>query len=378
MRLPMRTTHFATPIYKTGIDIDNDALRADILAWREADAHGIDRSNRDGCWHSQINAFERPAFKPLLGAAVDAATEVFRGERYQGNTRVRIKEMWAMAMNRNGKSVPHVHTGCIWTGVYHVSAEGEAGDLVFMDPRPPFETEPLRQQPGEVEYRIPFRPGQMYIFPAWLNHRVDTTPTAVERISVSFNIAQVMSPNAVTGEPHHPAFVSIPGLLTGDDLINIYGRLGARGWRTSRVGDNQVRLEVRDNRVIFADTESETWRWLYKRILKKAKKVNDETYKVDISGGASAMQFARYGPGQKYDVHTDSGGKHPNRTLSCAIVLRNAEKGGGTRFPRASQQPETMNPGDAVFFRADERHAALPVETGTRDTLVVWFEKGSS
>ena len=63
------------------------------------------------------------------------------------------------------------------------------------------------------------------------------------------------------------------------------------------------------------------------------------------------------------------------RTLSCSIVLRPAERGGGIRFPKAASQPEHCRPGDAVFFAATEPHAALPVEEGVRDSLIVWFNE---
>ena len=87
------------------------------------------------------------------------------------------------------------------------------------------------------------------------------------------------------------------------------------------------------------------------------------------------MQFARYRKGERYKVHIDmsrDSDEAPGfRSLSCVIGLKQAEKGGGTSFPRAGAVDPA--PGDLLIFTADEPHEALPVVEGYRDTLVVWF-----
>ena len=119
------------------------------------------------------------------------------------------------------------------------------------------------------------------------------------------------------------------------------------------------------------------WKWLQDILAAAGGVVNREVYKVDISGGVQPMQFARYGVGEKYGEHVDV---YPGRTdslgrrsLSCSVVLRPAEHGGALHFPRTVGAVPHQAAGDAVFFRADERHAVRPVEAGTRDALVLGF-----
>ena len=144
----------------------------------------------------------------------------------------------------------------------------------------------------------------------------------------------------------------------------------------ARVGEGRLDKETRDSRVRFLQIghRDSMYYWLYQRVCEVAKQVNREHYQLDMSG-MQPPQLTLYGEGQHYDVHTDRGGTAWRRSLSCSILLQNARKGGAMHFPDAGKGTVNANMGDALFFRADEPHSALPVIKGQRVTLIVWFEQ---
>lgn len=134
---------------------------------------------------------------------------------------------------------------------------------------------------------------------------------------------------------------------------------------------------MRTGRAIFINVSEPSSRWhaLAKRIARRAEAVNTNHFGMDISGGMQPLQIARYGPGEFYAVHRGQGEENPTRSLSCAILLRPVERGGGMRFPEAAERMPEQAPGDAIIFRGDEPQAAAPVEAGSRMTAVLWFQQ---
>ena len=88
--------------------------------------------------------------------------------------------MWASVHRGGSAHLAHVHKKSVVSGVYFVTSEESAGDLLFHDPRgslPPFENH-LAVKPT---------PGQLVLFPGWLVHQVRPTLGAADRVSISFN-----------------------------------------------------------------------------------------------------------------------------------------------------------------------------------------------
>ena len=387
-----RADLFATPLYSKDLENAatlNRALSADIAAWEAIDPDGHPRSNRATSWHSGTAAFEREAFGPLTKAVLEAATDVFRAEGYAGQSTARLVEMWANVLKPGGFNAIHDHGMALWSGVYYVTAPEGIGDLVLLDPRgnapvlrrPSFGDARKGASASAAESGVSPRPGRLLMWPGWLQHYVEPHGGEEPRISVSFNIEQAVPPRRA--EPTGvPAYVLVPEVLSRDDITRIYAQLAGSPWREAMVLSGR-QPDIRNNQVMWADgaAESSPWHWLYVKLFRQARLVNEQVYKADIAGGGQPMQFARYRPGEKYETHIDATDDHSKeegrRTLSCVVVLRSAERGGGSTFPRAIDKTPVQLAGDAIFFRADERHAARTVEAGVRDTLVVWFQKGA-
>jgi uncharacterized protein (TIGR02466 family) len=103
---------------------------------------------------------------------------------------------WAVCYRAGDLQGLHVHPNANISGAYYVSAppatleRGGAGKISFHDPRPranmnqlPFQATRHRQAPV---------PGDMYLFPSWLEHSVSPFQGDGERICIAFNAKILM------------------------------------------------------------------------------------------------------------------------------------------------------------------------------------------
>lgn len=99
---------------------------------------------------------------------------------------------------------------------------------------------------------------------------------------------------------------------------------------------------------------------------------NPHTTASDDTG----YELLRYGPGQKFGVHTDvvAGREEGFRILSAVCYLNDNYTGGELWFPRQQVKirPEA---GDVVLFPSNfcYPHSSIPVIEGTKYAVVTWF-----
>jgi uncharacterized protein (TIGR02466 family) len=98
---------------------------------------------------------------------------------------------WAVCYKAGHTQGLHVHPGANVSGVYYVSAPpaalepGDAGKISFYDPRP---RATMAQLPFQAtRHRVAPVPGDMYLFPAWLEHSVSAFQGEGTRICIAFN-----------------------------------------------------------------------------------------------------------------------------------------------------------------------------------------------
>ena len=174
----------------------NRDLKADILEWRgpperipavqESPWRDVRRpANRSNGWRSDLYAHERPRFRRLADLVEDAGREVFQAEGLQGDPR--IMAMWANVNDRGGGNFPHGHGFTLWVGVYYVDCPPGSPPTVLM---PPHEVTSPRQ------YEAPAVPGRMFLFPGQMIHFVRPHPGEEPRITISFNMVQVITAGA--------------------------------------------------------------------------------------------------------------------------------------------------------------------------------------
>ena len=375
---------FPTTLYSSRVDDSawRDALLADLAAWRQDVPNTYQRSSYGDAWHSPTDAFHRPPFAPLLKEVLNEATEVFRAEGYFGKSTARMVAMWANIHSAGAYHVVHDHGSALWSGVYYLAVPDGSPGIVFMDPRGGIgANRPHLRSGPEVDRRHQkVSAGQMLLFPAWLQHYVVPHEGTEPRITISFNLRQVVQ-EVIELLPHRaaetPHYACVPGALSQEECDRILAHGRGADWSPASIGAGDILPEARATDVTFIDGRDpgSEWHWLYQRLTEHACRVNAENFHLDISGGIQPQQIGRYGPGQFYKSHQDFGKENTRRTLSCAVTLQPADRGGGVSFPLAPKQPGQQSPGDAVFFRADELHSADKVDKGERFSLAAWFQR---
>ena len=189
---------FSTPIlfYQwPDSDVLNAELREFLLA-KEAEDEGLARSNVGG-WHSDGNFFDwdaacvRATENRVIRVMI-ALSRAIMPEHEQKLSYDYHLFGWAN-INRHGSySSVHNHPNWIWSGIYYV-ATGEPepdnpfnGRLEFLDPRTPLVS--VKGLNRHDQTLINPQPGQMLVFPSWLNHQVHPFFGKGERISIAFNV----------------------------------------------------------------------------------------------------------------------------------------------------------------------------------------------
>jgi uncharacterized protein (TIGR02466 family) len=158
-----------------------------VLAQRAASPAPAGRSNRMG-WNSTDKAvLDQPAFADLrqgLRVACDFAL------REMGVVQPAYRlESWINLHDRGGFNFPHIHDGCLLSGVFYLQVPPGSGSLIFRDPRPGVVGSPFKGSTanGHSDVQLVPEAGLAVLFPNWLEHHVEPHGNDVPRIAISFN-----------------------------------------------------------------------------------------------------------------------------------------------------------------------------------------------
>ena len=188
----IREEFFPTSVYGKDIKLDNNKLAQDIVNWSNQDK-GLKKTNYKG-WHSTTDMASKPEYKLLVNELMTMCKDMFK-EEWLDREPI-LGNMWANINPKEGMNQPHIHPNSLFSGVYYVKSNSQAGKLKVYDPRPGTQI----VMPARVKGRPPKHlwreanlepfPGRVIMFPAWLWHAVEPNQSDELRISVSFNFIQ--------------------------------------------------------------------------------------------------------------------------------------------------------------------------------------------
>jgi PKHD-type hydroxylase len=128
--------------------------------------------------------------------------------------------------------------------------------------------------------------------------------------------------------------------------------------------------------------EEQDYQWFHQRIADTLVKVNQDIWQFELDGKKEYAQFTSYGPGHKFDWHTDVGAADiSRRKLTCVIHLNDAsEYQGGELLLFATSTPRKVSHevGSMIIFPSYVLHRVMPVTAGRRYTLVQWMSGSSA
>ena len=181
-----------------GMEEANRQLEALVMEIAAREPNATAGTTTEGGFQTKEDLFQRDnpgiaALKPHIFSAVqDYAGLLIRQELSRPPQKVDfILWGWAVIYKAGHTQGLHVHPNANVSGVYYVSAPastlepGDAGKISFYDPRP---RATMTQLPFQVtRQRIAPVPGDMYLFPSWLEHSVSAFQGDGARICIAFN-----------------------------------------------------------------------------------------------------------------------------------------------------------------------------------------------
>jgi uncharacterized protein (TIGR02466 family) len=192
---------FGTPVLSRQIpDFQkyNDAIKARILAAQSEDS-GVDISNRGG-WQSQqtLWGWEGEEFDALRGWVHASLLRMAALTAMETDlTKVDIDYFaaaWANINRRGNYNSGHIHNDAHWACVYYVECgtldpgREYNGQFELRDPRTLAQSSTLPAYGFARSLMIDPKPGQVILFPAWMEHSVHPFEGEGERFSIAVNI----------------------------------------------------------------------------------------------------------------------------------------------------------------------------------------------
>jgi uncharacterized protein (TIGR02466 family) len=183
---------FPTIVYGKDVQLDNNKLAQDIVNWSNQDK-GVSKTNYKG-WHSTTDMGQKPEYQQLVTELLRMQKEIYDNEHIDRHAR--LGNMWANINPTDGMNQPHIHPNSLFSGVYYVKSQPNAGRLKIYDPRPGVQLIMPTRKPGNPgrdmwrDANIEPVVGRIIMFPAWLWHSVEPNKSNDLRISVSFNFLQ--------------------------------------------------------------------------------------------------------------------------------------------------------------------------------------------
>ena len=203
------TPLFVSPLMQVQLDFDLEKLTEFAFEMWNKDKNGAQLTNRGG-WHSgDISKETHEEFirlkKEISQYVQKYHLEVFRGMVFKGNIIQHFGNIWVNINKKYHYNEWHVHPYSTISGAYYIKHDGskEQGDIMFKNPFGSYlETshwpQGLIESPNEVTSGfINIKPSSnaLFIFPSWIEHKVENNLKDNTRISLSFNTQPILENN---------------------------------------------------------------------------------------------------------------------------------------------------------------------------------------
>jgi len=144
----------------------------------------------------------------------------------------------------------------------------------------------------------------------------------------------------------------------------------------SAPSENVVQEKVRVTRTawLFPSPDS---KWIYDRMQRIVRTLNDRVYQFDLSGFSESFQYTIYhgSEGGHYDWHVDHGPLGTRRKLSISVQLSDPSsyEGCDLQFHAGNKRESApRDRGTVIAFPSYVLHRVTPCIKGTRKAVVAW------
>lgn len=184
---------FGVPIQTYKLNIDNEALIKYCYTKKEID-QGRAFSNIGG-WQSDDLNLQDVELQPFIEELKNNIMFYINQCEFKTDLKYKLDNIWININGYKDHNKPHIHPGCLFSGVYYLKTPENCGNIVFKHPADILQYDWKKDLLKEVmqnncnEWFLPVQEGKMFIFPSWLYHYVMPNLNEKEdRISLAFNI----------------------------------------------------------------------------------------------------------------------------------------------------------------------------------------------
>jgi PKHD-type hydroxylase len=174
---------------------------------------------------------------------------------------------------------------------------------------------------------------------------------------------------AINGHVSSPLVFT--GIFSAEECQRI---MGLSGHRRQRAGTMMyAKPNIRKSTIAWIDIREDS-QWLYEKVWNTFQAVN-RWFKFDLFGLVDEIQFARYGVGDGFGWHLDTGGGQTStRKLSMSVQLSDEGEyaGGELELCACPQLEPRRRRGTIIVFPSFLAHRVTPVSRGARCSLVAW------
>jgi uncharacterized protein (TIGR02466 family) len=201
----MNTTNiFPTKIYKTQFqgDVGNllNLIMPKLNAWfakTKNDNQGSMRNHGLCSYNVKRDMHTWPELSELVEFINNSAYEYWQSLGYKKDMRPGVYEMWANKYPPGSFIDYHNHSPIHMTATFILQKDSSGGDLIFEHPASTL----LKHQPYEItaesyynlfESVVDAGPGELVIFPGYLNHKTSPNNSTQDRIMIGANVCNVV------------------------------------------------------------------------------------------------------------------------------------------------------------------------------------------
>ena len=180
--------------------------------------------------------------------------------------------------------------------------------------------------------------------------------------------------------PPIPTFVVWDDAFTPAELASLtaFGDRLTAETATLKSGnpEDSIRKDIRITQTAWIAPSPQS-QWIYDRVQRVARALNDRSYQFDLRGFSENLQYTIYNgtEGGHYGWHVDHGPLKVQRKLSISVQLSDSSdyEGCNLEFQAGNKietAPRTL--GAVVAFPSYVLHRVTPCTWGTRKALVAW------
>lgn len=184
---------FGVPIQITKLTIDNDALIEYCYKIKENTQSRI--MSNEGGWQSDDLNLQDVELQPFIEELKNNIMSYINQCGFKTDLKYKLDNIWININGYKDHNKPHIHPGCLFSGVYYLKTPDNCGNIVFNHPADSLPYDWKKDLLREFitnncnDWFLPVQKGKMFIFPSWLYHYVMPNLNEKEdRISLAFNI----------------------------------------------------------------------------------------------------------------------------------------------------------------------------------------------